>query len=164
MVSMMDITALLDRLEALVNDGWRMPLTNKTGIDEDLFFEIIDQLRQSIPQELKQASELLDDRERTLSSATEEAQRIVEQARAEASALVDRNEIMTAARNEAKTIEARAQREADEIRRGADDYAMGVLTELESRITSVLRTTSNGLVALKRRRSVPEEENPPAAT
>jgi hypothetical protein len=164
MVSTMDITALLDRLEALVNDGWRIPLTNKTGIDEDLFFEMIDQLRQSIPQELKQASELLDDRERTLSSAAEEAQRIVEQARAEASTLVDRGEIMTASRNEAKGIEARAQREAEEIRRGADDYAMGVLTELESRITSVLRTTSNGLVALKRRRSVPEEENPPAAT
>ncbi len=157
----MEILALIDRLEALVNEGWRIPLTNKTGIDEDVFFEVVDQLRHSIPHELEQAAELLEDRERTLDAAVHEAQRIVDKAREDAAALVDRSEIVTAARAEAVAIEARARLEGEDIRRGADDYAMGVLTELESRITSLLRTTSNGLVALKRRRSIPEGDNPP---
>jgi hypothetical protein len=54
---------------------------------------------------------------------------------------------------EAERIKAQAHLEAEEIRRGADDYAMGVLSDLESRLSSQLRTTSNGLAALKRRRA-----------
>jgi vacuolar-type H+-ATPase subunit H len=160
----MDIMALIDRLEAQVNEGWRIPFTNKTGVDEDAFFETIDQMRLAVPQELEQARSLVEDRERTLAAAHEEAERLLEQARAEAATLVDRGEIMEQARVQAEELAAKYRQEGEEIRRGADDYAMGVLTELESRITALLRTTSNGLVALKRRRHSPEaEEEPPTS-
>lgn len=148
-----DSLALVDRLEALVSGGWRVPFTTRTAVDENGFFDIIDQMRVSIPQEVKQASQLLQQRDELLSAATEEAERIVQDAKEQAARLLDEHEIAAAARAEAASIKQQAQSEAEEIRRGADDYALGILSDLEGRLSSLLRTTSNGLAALKRRQS-----------
>ena len=147
-----DILALVDRLETLANGGWRIPLTTRTVIDENAFFDIIDQMRVSIPQEVARASELLQEKDRVLAAAGEEAERIVKEAQEKAARLLDEHEIVAGARGEAERIRAESLREVEEARKGADDYAMGVLSDLESRLSSLLRTTSNGLAALKRRR------------
>ena len=149
----MDILTLVDRLEDIVNEGWRVPFTMKTVINESAFFDIIDQMRVSIPQELKQANELLEKRESVLAAAAADAERILEEAREKAVRLLDEHELVAAARAEAEVIKAQAQREAEETRQGVDDYALGALSDLESRLSSLLRTTSNGLSALKRRQA-----------
>jgi hypothetical protein len=163
-IAVEDILALVDRLEALVNGGWRIPFTVRTAINENDLYDIIDQLRVSIPQEQRRAAELLENRESVLAAARVDGERVVEQAQERAARLVDEHEIMAAARAEAERIKAQAEMEAEETRRGADDYALGMLSELESRLSSLLRTTANGLSALKRRQSpkVPEdlEEEP----
>ena len=145
-----EILALVDRLEKLVNDGWRVPLSAKTVIDENAFFELIDQMRVSIPQEIKRATDLLQEREKVLAAAADEAERIIEGAREHAARLVDENEIMAAARAEAEGIKAQARRETAEILKGADEYAVGVLGDLESNLASLLQTTANGLAKLKK--------------
>ena len=149
-VIIIEILALVDQLERLVNDGWRVPLSAKSVIDETAFFELIDQMRVSIPQEIKQANELLQKREKVLASAAEEAERIIERAREQATRLVDQHEIMAAARAEAEGIKAQARRETVEILKGADEYAIGVLSDLESNLASLLQTTANGLAKLKK--------------
>lgn len=146
-----DSLALLDRLEVLVSGSWRVPFTSRAAVDENVLFDIIDQMRISIPEEVKQAGELLKEREKLLSAAAEEADRVVEEAKEQAARLLDEHEIAAAARAEAASIRQQVQREAAETRRGADDYALGVLSDLEGRLSSLLRTTSNGLAALKRR-------------
>jgi vacuolar-type H+-ATPase subunit H len=156
----MDILALVDRLESLVNGGWRVPFTVRTVIDENVFFDIIDQMRVSIPQELKQANELLEERDRVLAAAAEDAERLIEEAREKAARLLDEHEITAAARAEAESIKAQAQREAEEFRKDADEYAMDALSELEARLSSLLKQTSNGLSALKRRYTQTGSENP----
>jgi hypothetical protein len=148
-----DILALVDRLEALVNGGWRVPFTVKTAISENDFYDIIDQMRVSIPQELRRANELLENRESVLTAARADGDRILEQAHERAARLVDEHEIVAAARAESERIKAQAEMDAEETRRGADDYALSILSELESRLSSLLRTTANGLSALKRRQA-----------
>jgi cell division septum initiation protein DivIVA len=152
-VIIIEILALVDRLEKLVNDGWRVPLSAKTVIDENAFFELMDQMRVSIPQEVKRANELLQEREKVLASASEEAEQIIEGAREQAARLVDEHEIMAAARAEAEGIKAQARRETAEILKGADEYAIGVLGDLESNLASLLQTTANGLAKLKKEHS-----------
>jgi len=152
-VSAVDILTLVDRLEDIVNEGWRVPFTMKTVINESAFFDIIDQMRVSIPQELKQANELLEKKESVLAAAAADAEHILEEAREKAVRLLDEHELVAAARAEAEVIKAQAQREAEETRQGVDDYALGALSDLESRLSSLLRTTSNGLSALKRRQA-----------
>ena len=145
-----EILALVDQLEKLVTEGWRVPLSTKTAINENSFFELIDQMRVSIPQEIKRANDLLQEREKVLAAASEEAERIIAGAREDAQRLVDEHEIMAAARAEAEGIKAQARREVEEIKKGADEYAIGVLGELESQLTSLLQTTTNGVAKLKR--------------
>ena len=150
MVITIEILALVDRLEKLVNEGWRVPLSTKTVIDENAVFDIIDQIRVSVPQEIKRANELLQEREKVLATASEEGERVIEQAREHALRLVDEHEIMAAARAEVEGIRAQARRETEEVRKGADDYAVGVLSDLESNLASLLQTTANGLAKLKK--------------
>ena len=148
-----DILELVDRLEALVNNGWRVPFSTKAVVDESAFFDIIDQMRVSIPQEVWWAKELVQDKESVLTASTKNAEDIVEQARLEATRLLDEHQLVAAARAEAENLKAQAQREAEGIRKGADDYAVNVLSELETRLSALLRTSSRGLTALKRRRA-----------
>jgi len=159
-VIIIEILALVDQLEKLVNGGWRVPFSAKTVIDENAFFEIVDEMRVSIPQEIKQAKELLQEREKVLAAATEESERIVEGAREDAARLVDEHEIMAAARADAEGIKAQARREMEEVRAGADEYAVGVLGELESQLASLLQTTANGLAKLKKEHGRIGSENP----
>lgn len=154
-----EILASVDRLEKLVGDGWRVPLSAKTVIDENAFFELIDQMRVSIPQEIKRANELLQEREKVLATAAEEAEQIIERAREQAARLVDEHEIMAAARAEAEGIRAQARRETAEILKGADEYAIGVLGDLESNLASLLQTTANGLAKLKKEHGQVAPEN-----
>lgn len=151
----MEILALVDRLETLVNQGWRMPFSVKTIIDENAFFEIIDQLRVAIPHEIKMANEVVAEKENVLASASAEAERTIELAREHASHLVDEHDLISAARAEAEGIKAQARREAAETIRGADEYALGVLSELESNLAALLQTTANGLAKLKRGKAQP---------
>lgn len=157
---MEDILALVDRLEALVNEGWRVPFTVKTVINEVAFFEIIDQMRVSVPQELRRADELLENRESVMAAAAADAERIREEAREQAARLLDEHEVIAAARAEAERIKAQAQMDGEQARIGADEYALDVLSELESRLSALLRTTSNGLASLKRRQGLRSPEEP----
>lgn len=160
MVISIDILELIDQLEALVSGGMRVPFSVKTAIDENAFFDLIDQLRVAIPQEIKQANDLLQQKEKVLTAASEEADRIITEAQERATRLLDGHEIIAAAQAQAETIRAQSQREAEAIRKGADDYALGTLSDLESRLGSLLRTTSNGLAALKRRQTPVTSETP----
>lgn len=154
----MDILTLIDQLEALVNEGWRIPFTAKTVVDENAFFDLIDQMRVSIPQEVKRANDLLQEREKVLAQAAQEAERIIEEAREKAARLVDEHEIVAAARAEAESIKAEARRKAEDICKGADEYAMSILTQLESELSALLKTTTNGLEQLRRGRVQPPSE------
>jgi len=155
-----DILALVDRLENIVNQGWRIPFTMKTVIEEDELFDIIDQLRVSIPEEVKRANELLSERDSVLAAAQDDAQRIIREAQGKAERLLDDSEISAAARAEAERIKAQAQREADAFRKEADDYALDTLGDLEARLSALLRQTANGLATLRRKHGEIVPENP----
>ena len=51
----MDILHLIDRLEALVEDSFHLPFTSNVIVQEDAFLDIIDQMRVTIPEEVKLA-------------------------------------------------------------------------------------------------------------
>ncbi|HIC93608.1 MAG TPA: ATPase, partial [Anaerolineae bacterium] len=61
-----DILYLVDRLESLLNEGWRVPFTSNLIINEDKFLDIIDHMRTSIPEEVKRAQRIERERERII--------------------------------------------------------------------------------------------------
>src|SRR5207245_9132859 len=78
-----DILSLLDQLEEVLGGGSRLPLTSRTLVDEQEILDILDQIRVSIPDELKAARRLTQERDQLLSDARAEAQRILSDADAQ---------------------------------------------------------------------------------
>ncbi|MDE3088052.1 MAG: ATPase [Chloroflexota bacterium] len=132
-----DILYLVDRLEALLAKGWRVPVTSKTMIDEDEFLDIVDQMRIAIPEEIKQAKKMVQDRERVLAQTQEEATRIVAMAKEDAARLVNEHAVTKGAEARAGAIEAEAKASALSIRQGADAYVAQSLSELQARLDQV---------------------------
>ncbi|MDH4138611.1 MAG: ATPase, partial [Anaerolineae bacterium] len=109
----MDIQHLLDRLEALLSDSRR--IGGKLIVDAQRSWDLIDQMRISVPEEVKQAQRVNQERDRIIAQAKEEAGRIIELARQEAAKLTEEHEIARRAQELAVTIEARARREAESV-------------------------------------------------
>ncbi len=80
----MDIQHLVDRLEQTLNDSRRLPLTAYLLVNEDQVFNIVDQMRVSVPEEVKRANRIEAEKDRILAQANEEADRIRALARQEA--------------------------------------------------------------------------------
>jgi hypothetical protein len=144
----MDILHLIDRLEALLNEGSHPPLTKKVLIEEQRAWEIIDQMRIAIPDEVKKAKRINQERDRIIAQANEEGARIVELGKEEAERLTGESEVTKAAQTRANTIVERAQREAEALKLDADDYTMQVLGKLDEDLTKALSIVRNGLLKL----------------
>jgi vacuolar-type H+-ATPase subunit H len=145
----MDILHLIDRLEAILNEGTHPPLTKKVLIDEQRAWELIDQMRIAIPEEVKKAKRINQERDRVVAQANEEATRIVELAKEQAAQLAADHEVTKAAQTRATTIVERAQREADALKLDADDYTVQVLGKLEEDLAKALGIVRNGLAKLQ---------------
>jgi vacuolar-type H+-ATPase subunit H len=154
----MDILQLIDRLDELLDDGWRVPLANRVAIDEQAFLNIIDQMRITIPREVKRAHEVEAERDKYIAQAHEEARRILAQAREDASKLLDEHALQAVAQEQAKKIVEQARREADQVRRGAEEYAIAELKKLEEQVSALQQVVRNGLLALEQRH--PKEPEP----
>ncbi len=140
-----DILQWVDQLETLVNEGWRVPLTSNVMINENAIFEIIDQMRIHIPEELKQAKRVQQQIDRLLAQAKEEAERIKGQARRESEELLSQNEQVFAAQARHDQIVEEARRNAEALRQDAQQYAMQVLQDLEGSLDGSLRLVRNGI-------------------
>ncbi len=159
----MDILHLVDRLEELFNDSRSIPFTRNVVVDEDRMLELIDQMRIAIPDEVKKSQQLLNQRDRIIAQAQEEAARTVALAREKAEEMMQRDSIVSGARHRAEQILAQARADADATRRDADDYVMDVLKHLDTDLDRVLTQVRNGLMALQSDRERAEMMNPSTA-
>jgi regulator of protease activity HflC (stomatin/prohibitin superfamily) len=144
----MDILHLVDRLEELFNQSRPLPFTHNVIVDEDRMLDIIDQMRISIPEEVKKAQQVFTQRDRLLAQAQEEAGRKLSIAQEKADQLVEKDLVVADAQKRANTIIEQARIEADNIRAGADQYAMDKLMELERSVQVLVNQIRNGMRVL----------------
>jgi hypothetical protein len=172
-VSSIDILYLVDRLEQALNQGQRVPFTNKIMVDERECLDIVDQMRIVVPEEIKQARRVSQDRDRITGQAQEEAERIVARAHEQADRLMDEQGLLDRAREREREIVEEAEVHAQEIRDGADQYALQILEALNRQLGGILTEVQGGIDALRPRRTsvaalrdardahdLPEDEEP----
>lgn len=114
-------------------------------MDREAFLNIVDQMRITIPQDLRRYQEFEAEKERYIAQAQEQARVILEQAREDAARLLDEQSIRQQAEIDARRILERAHQEAEEVRAGSDAYAIGSLRQLEVQVERLARTIQNGL-------------------
>lgn len=145
---MMDILMLVDRLEAVINGGWRPPMTQRVMIDEREALDVLDLMRTAIPEEIKQSRRVNQDREKLIAEAQADAHRLMAQAEDRLHQLVSQDAVVRAADERATLIEQEAHARADDIRQGADDYALEALKKLDASLHRLAAEVNNGIDAL----------------
>ena len=138
-------------MERLVTSGRNMPLTSNVIIDQARALDLLDQLRVAIPEEVRAAKRINEETERIVERAQEEAERILARAQEQAAFLIEERELTKAAEIKSAEIIADGEREADEIRRGADEYAQSVLVRLEGECIKALQSIKRGIALLDER-------------
>lgn len=118
-------------------------------IDEDEYLRLIDQMRISVPQEIKNARQIEAEREKRLAAAQDQAEAMIEAAREKSEALTADHVILEQARERADAIVADAYEEGHAIRSDADAYALEVLQRIAAQLESFRRTVHNGIRLLE---------------
>lgn len=140
-----DIEAYIEELEDLINSA-KSPLSgggSKKIIDADAAYEILDDIKRSLPDEFQKARRILRERDEILDSAEEEANHIVKDAEDKANTLASEQEVVRLANNAAEDVRRHAEEEAREIRYWAEDAAEKTFAKLEEEMRSVIEKTQS---------------------
>lgn len=124
-------------------------------VDQAFALDLIDQLRMTIPEEIKTAKRVNSEVDRLLEQAREEAEQILARAQEQATYLIEERELTRQAEEMSLEIVRQARSEGEAVRRGADDYAADALSKLEVEVMRTLKSIRLGLDVLDERRAVP---------
>ena len=123
----MDLQALIDELEEIVESASKVPLSNKCMIDREEVWSVIEQIRLHYPEELKK------ERERIINEANQEAASIIETANQQVVQMVNETEIIKIAKAKADELVKEADLEAVEIKHKAEVAATAHYDEVKDR-------------------------------
>jgi cell division septum initiation protein DivIVA len=133
-------------------------MTDKVMIEREEIYDILDQMRTTIPEEIKQARWIVKERQEMLSEAKAESDRIIKEAREQAERIISEQEVVKMAERNASQIMEDARAREREIRLGAEDYADEVLETLETNLGKFLAAVKRGRERLQGKGG--EEEGP----
>ncbi len=145
----MNIHEAIDRLEYLIGHSRQIPLTRTVVVDQEEVLACIDELRLSLPDEIKQARWTLQEQQRLLSEAQAEAARTVSKAGERAQTMIGQHDLVKRAEKQAEAMLKEATAKAEETRRAADRYASEVMQNLESQLLRTVATVKKGVEALR---------------
>jgi cell division septum initiation protein DivIVA len=145
----MDVIELIDRLDQLARNAKHVPFGDHVRVNKQEIRDILDQMRARIPEEIKQARWIAEERQAILAEAKREAEQIAEEAREHQSQLVSQHELIRQAERSAERIIEDARAREREIRLGAEDYADDVLDTLERNLAKFMAAIQRGRERLR---------------
>ncbi|HMT05095.1 MAG: ATPase [Solirubrobacterales bacterium] len=140
----MDVLVLIDKLDDLVHNARPVPLTDQVRVDREEIYDLLDQMRATIPEEIKQARWIVKERQEMLEEAKRESERVVREAREQQARLVSDEEVTKQAERAADEIVEDARAREREIRLGAEDYADEILNTLEVNLQKFTAAVQRG--------------------
>jgi len=156
----MEIFTLFDTLEDILDKSKKLPFTDKSIIEKEEILEIMKEIRLKLPDELKQAKWIKEERGRIIAEAQKEADDIVKEAENRIIAMIDEHEITKKAYEQKTKIIETANEMSREMSKGTKDYADNILGDIETTIinlsetiTNVESTIQNALDTIKNNRS-----------
>lgn len=170
---------IFDEMYDLIAEASRIPLTDKILIEESDLAGILDDLKEAIPKEVKNASQVLDEQQNIVTKAREEADAIIEQAKAEAERIVTvakgeaertlrQEEIVKQAEAFAEDAKASAMRNKESVEGEANAYAERVKTDslqyADDMLGYLSKSLSTALQAINDNRTSINEERKTMST
>jgi cell division septum initiation protein DivIVA len=134
----MDLAGRLQQLEEMVRDAKSMPLSSSALVNRDEVLEMLQEMQESLPEEIKQARWIVKDREELLAKARADAEKLVEAAREEQLRMARKEEVLERAREEADRLVGEAEDQVRTMREEAEDYVDAKLAQFEIALRRIL--------------------------
>ncbi len=133
------IEELIGTLYEMVQDAKSVPFSgDKCSIERERVLDLLDELSNRLPGELKQAKTIVDSRADLITSAKREAEGILKAAQAQARQLVSQEAIYLEAKSQANDMVRAAQDKIKELKQVTNDYVDGSLRQAEEAIAQAL--------------------------
>lgn len=132
------VLKLLDELEDVLDQSRAVPFSSKVAVDKEELYDIIAEIRLRLPNDIKQSKFIVQERNKILIDAQNEAKEIEKSAEEKLARLIDEHEITKAAYAQSAEIIEKSRKSAKEMRIGATEYADEVLAMAESRLKEMM--------------------------
>ena len=135
----MRVDDLISELQDLVADSKTLPLSGgKVIVDAEKIYDILDEIQDTLPAEVRQAKNIVADRGQIISEAKKEADDIIRAAEERKKQLIDQSEVMREAKAESTELINAAKAKSAEIRKAANDYVDNIMKRTDDAITAQL--------------------------
>ena len=135
----MRVDELIQELQDLVGDAKTMPLSGgKVLIEADKIYDILDEIQDTLPAEVRQAKNIVADRGQIINEAKKEAEDIIRAAEERKKQMIEQSEVMRESKSEAAELLNDAKAKASELRKAANDYVENVMKRTDDAITAQL--------------------------
>ena len=135
----MRVEDLINELEDMLNDAKVLPLTGgKAVIDTETALDILDEIQDSLPSEIRQAKAVVADRNQIIAEAKKEAEDIVRKGEEKRKELVEESEVVKQAEAHAEEILQNAKHQSAKIKRATNDYVEGLFKNTDETLTVML--------------------------
>ena len=133
------IEELLGELQDMMNEAKAVPLTGgKSLVDTEIVLDILDEIQDSLPSEIRQAKNIVADRSQIVAEAKKEAESIIREAEERKQQMVSQNEIVRAAHAQANEIMNDCKAKTSDMRKAASDFVEDIMKKTDDAITSQL--------------------------
>ncbi|MBC7960985.1 MAG: hypothetical protein H7X94_14080 [Vallitaleaceae bacterium] len=139
---MNNIFNLIDEMEGYFDTCKKVPLSNKLMVDIEVIYEFMTDLRLKLPEEIKRSERILDEKDKILSEASQDATRAEREAEQRVSQLVNEHQIVQKAYSEAEVVLDEAKNTAREMKLGAYEYVDELISQLQTAVSDTLSQTN----------------------
>jgi cell division septum initiation protein DivIVA len=124
----------VDELTTVIENARSVPMSGSCMVPRDHLLDLLDDLRESLPEDVQAAGAIVEQRTEILQQAQAEAERLTGRTRAESEQLLSsarrqREELLGTARRQRDELLARAQAEAEELLADAEAEAERLIVE-----------------------------------
>lgn len=140
----MDALEIIEKIEEFLDKSKRMPFTSNIIVNENEIYEMLDELRNVLPEEFRQARWIVKEREGMIEESKRQSERIMREAKERADILVNETEVLKNATRKAEDMLAVAEARSRTIRLEAEDYADEKLASLEAALHKILSAIEKG--------------------
>ena len=135
----MKVDELILQLQDIIGEAKSMPFSGgKVMVSSDEVYDIIDQIQDAMPAEVRQAKNIVADRKQILAEANRESENIIRAAEERKKAMLNQNELIREAQAKAKEILDDAKQKSAEIRKAANVYVDSIMKRAEESLSSQL--------------------------
>lgn len=133
------IEELIGTLYEMIQDARNVPLSSeKCMVERDRALDLLDEISNQLPGELKQARTIVESRTEVINNAKREAENILKQAQAQARQMVSDDEIYRQAEIEAANMIKAAQDKIKDLKQVTNEFVDDALRRTEDAIAEAL--------------------------